>query len=124
MMNFIFWVMFIAVLVCGCCVASMKYSCDKWRNNYFTILDANANLMARSRDLEERIKESPYDCTPVLDFEAMKAFSVERKPTDGKVIIGYIGPHNDIREWALEGLDDNQYRELLADYRLYLAGKE
>ena len=113
---------FLVIIATLLAIATIQH--EKFKNldrMYCAQIDKNTELECRIVDLQ--CSEESIDCTPIIDFEKMKAFSIEREPNTGKVIIGYfLG--DKVKEWAFYGLNNEQYGDLIGSYRSYLLGKE
>lgn len=86
----------------------------------------------RTEELERDQKTLVLDWMDeaAVDFEVMKAFSVERILPDDerlpKTIIGYFGPNKDgnevIKEWSLYVSEEN-HKKLVKEFRQYIKNR-
>ena len=79
----------------------------------------NANLTNTIKSIENQL--SAADCEFVIDFNAIRCFSIERQSSGhtGKTILGYNlltdSENRDVREWILY-CNENQHKKLIDNF--------
>ena len=74
-----------------------------------TVLEKLKIALSEIENLQNKIKEIKNEAyqneiennVVSVDFEAMKAFSIERLPSDKSTVIGYLNSENKVCEWKL-----------------------
>ena len=74
-----------------------------------TVLEKLKIALSEIENLQNKIKEIKNEAyqneiennVVSVDFEAMKAFSIERLPSDKSTVIGYLNSENQVHEWKL-----------------------
>jgi hypothetical protein len=82
----------------------------------------NANLLARIKDLTERIDGEYSKATYSLDWKEMNAFSIERMMENGtpKTVVGYL-----LTEPVISTDNDNvTYKDVVREWTLYCSHEE
>jgi hypothetical protein len=80
--------------------------------------DSRRELGDGLSSLHSALKDVKPVMSAELDFERMKAFSVERN-ADGRTVVGYIA-EGKVKEWFLQ-TNDEIHSDIIAKFKLHLA---
>jgi hypothetical protein len=95
---------------------------EKTKRELDSLVSENANLVARIKELTDRLDDEYSKATYAIDWKEMNAFSIERMKENNipKTVIGYI-----LTEPVVSTDSDNvTYKDIVREWTLYCSHEE